>query len=196
MCHINGENNTIYVSADDYSEAKNRFAKIQRERMSGENNPGYGKHRSEETKKKIGLANSGEKSGNYGRKRTEEEKQKQSNTFKSNYVKTNHPQYGKHPSIATRAKLSEAGKGKTKTEEHKKKIGLAHIGTNNGNEGAKHGRARKVKCIETQKVFGCLKDAGLWAGLHGQDPGASIGSCANGKRKTAGKHPKTGESLH
>lgn len=51
---------------------------------------------------------------------------------------------------------------------------------------------RKVKCINTGKIFESLEKARIWCGLKGY---SNISSCCVGKRKSAGKHPITGEKL-
>lgn len=56
-----------------------------------------------------------------------------------------------------------------------------------------HGNAKPVVCVETGQVFANAKLASEWAGLKSQ---STIGLCCNGKRKSAGKHPKTKQSLH
>jgi hypothetical protein len=61
---------------------------------SGENNPFFNKHRSEETKKKISDANKGR------------------------YTGEKNPFYGKHHSEETKKKLSDANKGKLKGENN------------------------------------------------------------------------------
>lgn len=57
------------------------------------------------------------------------------------------------------------------------------------------GRSKKVVCRETGQIFSSLTAAAKWAGLTNTG-GNNIGSVANGKRPTAGKHPVTGEPLH
>ena len=62
------------------------------------------------------------------------------------------------------------------------------------NKGSNHGRARKVQCITTGKVFDCIQEAGRYYLL--SDSGTrNITYCCQGKRKSAGKHPDTGEKL-
>lgn len=167
MCHIQRKD-IINITAEEYEEARKRFAQYSSESKKGEKHPMFGKQRSEESK------------------------QKQSQTLKGMFAGEKHPQYGKHPSEETREKLSEARKGKAFTEEHKRKLGEAHIGKNNGNCGANHGRAKQVKCIETQEVFNYIGEAANWVGI----TGGAITMCCQGKRKSAGKHPETGERLH
>ena len=69
--------------------------------ISGEKHPFYGRKHSEETKKKMSLAQSGEKHSQYGK------------------VPWNK---GKQYSAAARKKMSDVQKGKKLSEEHKKKI--------------------------------------------------------------------------
>lgn len=69
--------------------------------ICGENHYWYGKHHSEETKKKISEAN-------FGKQRTEEWKQKHSELMRGE----NHPNYGNCHSEETKQKISEAMKGK------------------------------------------------------------------------------------
>ena len=65
--------------------------------MKGENNPMYGKPRSERVRKLISK-------GNKGLKRTDEERMKMSEVKKGK----NHPLYGKHHTEKTKQKISEA----------------------------------------------------------------------------------------
>ena len=50
----------------------------------------------------------------------------------------------------------------------------------------------KVICLNTIEVFDKMKDAEKWCGLKSTN---DITRCCRGKRKSAGKHPETGESL-
>jgi len=68
---------------------------------------------------------------------------------------------GDKQSLATRQKLSEK------------------------NRGDKSGRARKIKCITTGEIFTCISYA---CDKYGTTT-ANIGSCLNGRRKSAGKLP-------
>lgn len=78
--------------------------------------------------------------------------------------------------------------GKKHTEEAKRKMSE----NRHDKTGAESCFAKKVECIETGEVFGCLKDAAAWAGLKGH---SAISMCINGKRAHAGKHPVTKEPL-
>ena len=79
--------------------------------MKGENNPLFGKHPSEETKKKMSEAKK-------GRTFTEEHRRKMSEAKKGE----NHPLFGHHHSEESRRKISAAKKGKHHSEETKKKM--------------------------------------------------------------------------
>lgn len=52
---------------------------------------------------------------------------------------------------------------------------------------------KEVICLETLIVYDSLSDAARWCGLKS---GSKIGDCCSSKRKSAGKHPKTGKYLH
>lgn len=56
----------------------------------------------------------------------------------------------------------------------------------------KFSSTKKVVCIETKIIFNSIRDARLYAGLK-SDSGVS--ECCNHKRKTSGRHPKTGQLL-
>ena len=61
-------------------------------------------------------------------------------------------------------------------------------------KGDKNPQARKVVCINTGQVFSCMEEAKQWCvGLTKSQP---ISWVCSGKRKSAGKHPITGEKLH
>ena len=71
---------------------------------------------------------------------------------------------------------------------------------NYGNRNKKHSenikryknpKAKKVKCITTNEIFNCMKDAEEKYNVAYQ----SISSCCKGKLKSAGKHPITKEKL-
>jgi hypothetical protein len=70
---------------------------------TGENNPNYGKHRSDETKRKIGDAQR-------GKIITEESRIKMSESHKDKMFGENNPFYGKKHTKETRRKISEANK--------------------------------------------------------------------------------------
>lgn len=87
--------------------------------MAGEKHPLYGKHLSEETRKKIGDAHR-------GKKLSEEHKRKMSESLKGLLAGEKNPNYGKSPSQETRDKISKANKGRPKSEEAKRKMSESH----------------------------------------------------------------------
>jgi len=81
----------------------------------------------------------------------------------------NNPNYGLHISEEQKIAISEAWKKHT------------------------HPICKKIKNLETEKVFETCVLAAKWCGL---SDSSVIIKQAKGKRKSAGKHPETGEKLH
>lgn len=119
-------------------------------------------------------------------------------------------------SIETGYNLKTGGQHCTYSEESKRKMSKNHAdvsGEKNPMYGKKHTEeskrkmsenrkdktgkdspfAKKIICLETQEVFGCVKDAAKWCGLASH---SSISRHLNGGSHSAGKHPVTGEKLH
>ena len=71
--------------------------------------------------------------------------------------------------------IGAALQGKRKSEEHKRKNSEAHVGKktsketklklSNLNSGKYDPKARRVICIELDKIFDTRKDAAQWAGV-------------------------------
>ena len=106
----------------------------------GEKNPFYGKHHSDETKKKISDAGIGEKNHNFGQHRNKETRKKISKTKK-----------GQHPSEETKQKISNAMRGeknhkygKHHSKETRKKISEV-LKKRGGGFGGKHHSAETLK---------------------------------------------------
>ena len=95
-----GEENGFYGKHHS-EETKRKHSLWVKEHQSGENNPFYGKHHSKEAKRKISESNK-------GKKRTEEYKRKLSENWKGD----KNPNYGKHLSEETKRKISDAKKGR------------------------------------------------------------------------------------
>lgn len=103
--------------------------------------------------------------------------------------------------------------GNVLSEETREKMREAHIGKVDGEKNPMYGKhcsenckrllreklsgelnpsSKKVKCVETQEVFGTVKEAAKWSHAGHSDIAAQI----SGRQKSAGKHPETGEKLH
>lgn len=109
----------------------------------GEKNHFYGKHHSDETKRRISEAKKGKHVGennpNYGKKHSEEIRKKISEQLKSFYAENGHSSLGKHHSEETKQKIRDFHKGRW--------------------VGGKSPRAKKVLCVETGEVFNSLVEA-------------------------------------
>jgi len=122
-------------------ESRMKMSKVR----SGENNYKWGKHLSEETKKKISENHadcSGENNSFYGKHHTEETKKKISESKSGKCTGKNNPMYGKNHTEETKIKMSEnhvdvSGKnnpmyGKNHTKKSKEKISKNRIGKYTG----------------------------------------------------------------
>jgi len=125
--------------------------------MWGSDNPMYGKHHSEETRRKISIANRGKKRppgwhfseeaimklrlAHLGKKASDETKRKIGEASKRRITSDetrrrlsganrgeNNPRYGVHLSEETKRKISEANRGRKHTEETRNKMSLALAG--------------------------------------------------------------------
>ena len=100
---------------------------------SGKNHPNFGKHLSEETKRKMSESTK-------GIKRSEETKRKISETKK-----------GKKQSEETKNKISKSKKGKKHSDDTKKKLSELNIGKNNPMFGKKQSEETKNKISKSRK---------------------------------------------
>ena len=92
-----GNKNSVSVTAEEYAELKNKFVNLAIIQNTGENNPFYGKHHSEETKKKMSEANK-------GREFSKQHKEKLSEQAK-NKIGSKNPFYGKHHSEESKLRM-------------------------------------------------------------------------------------------
>lgn len=141
---------------------------------------------SEETKKKIGKANS---QALKGKTHSSEWGIKMSKKFSGE----GNPFYGQHHSEETKKKISEHRKGKLIGKEHPmygKKHTEETLKKMSQNRQGKAGK--RVLCLNTGEIFNCMMDAARWCGLSNS---SSIGKCCMGHQLTAGKHPITKERL-
>lgn len=115
---------------------------------------------------------------------------------------------GRHLSEDTRKKISEGNKGKKRSPrsaEHRKNLGNSLKGKNAWNKGitmnddfrnklcgSGNPNHKIVYCVELDEYFGSTREAERKYGINH----VNISACCNGKQKSAGKHPITGEKLH
>lgn len=100
-------------------------------------NPRYGMHHSEETRKKISITGKGQI-------RSLETRKKMSRIL----CGKNNPMWGKHHSKETRKKMSKIHIGKHHSKETRKKISLSNIGKN---KGKKHSLQTRMKMSKMRK---------------------------------------------
>ena len=210
----------------EYEEARIAFCKAISESQKNENNSFYGKHHTEETRKKISEALSGEKNPNYGKTCSSDIKSKISEANSGRILSEetkkklsmlqsgkNNGMYGKHHSEITREKMRQVkiGKydgennpmyGKQHLEDTKEKIRQASIGKKDSNEIKKKKSESKLgaKHFKSKMVF-CI-ELNQYFGSTGEASRitgvqqSGISRCCNGKQEYAGVHPQTGEKLH
>ena len=117
----------IDLTSRQYESLKEELSDYYSEIFSGEGNPSYGRHCSEETKRKISQAEKGKKMSdesrkkmseshkgsknyNFGKPMSEEQRKKLSKVRKGKYTGVNHPMYGRTHSEEARKKMSENNK--------------------------------------------------------------------------------------
>jgi hypothetical protein len=99
-----------------------------------------GKTHSEETRRKLSLANK----GNQHNKRKHHSEETKKKISIGNIGKNK----GKKPSTVTRKRMSEAGRGRVFTEEHKRKIGLKSKGRKMSDE-----LKERLRIINTGRIL-------------------------------------------
>ncbi len=117
--HINGIKDDNKLENLEWCTAKENVKhaiKIGLVDNKGENSPNYGKHLSQEIKKKISekikIIMSGENNSNYGRHPSQETRNKMSLSHRNKNKGDKHYNYGKHLSKETKEKLSKVNKGR------------------------------------------------------------------------------------
>jgi hypothetical protein len=144
-----------------------------KEMLSGENANFYGKHHSEETKRKQSESKKGKLNPNFGKHYSEAERKHLSELLSGE----NNPMYGKHLSEETRKKLSQAHTNPS--EETRQKMRDAKIGIY---DGASNPGAKAVICLETHDIYGAATVASEQTGIGANN----ICRCCRGERKSAG----------
>ena len=159
-----------YVS----DETKQKISNALKGKMAGEQNPNYGNHKL-----------SGKNNPNYGKTMSDETKRKISLANTGRFVGKKSPMFGTHKSEETKQKLSNARIGKY-TGENNPNYGNHKIA------GANHINAKPVYCYELDMCFSFEGEGEDYVHISR----GCISSQINGRQKSAGKHPETGEKLH
>ena len=186
-----GGTNVINIS----KETRRKLSELRK----GKNHPLYGKKHSEESKLKMSITKKqifiGENNPFYGKKHKLDTIYKISNSRKGKYKGEVHHNYGKQLSEETKEKLREklSGEnspnyGKKYCEKHRKNISNGRKGKN---KGSNNQNARKVILLNTNEIFDTIISASIAYSTHKQ----SISAVCRGVKKSAGKHPETGEKL-
>lgn len=123
----------------------------------------------------------GELNAFYGKHHSEESKSKQSEARKGKYIGENNPNYGKHLSEDVRKKIGDSLRGKYSGDKNPM---YGCIGDKNPN-------SKPVYCLQLSKKFASAIDVERKMGIKA----SSVTANCKGRRKSAGKHPTTGESL-
>lgn len=157
-----GENSTLS------DESRRKISESRKGRYKGESNPWYGKHPSDETRRKMRENHadfSGKNSPNYGKKLSDETRRKISENH-ADFSGKNHPNYGKHLSDETKDKMSKARKGKYTGENSPTAKKVAQYSIDG----------------ELIKTWDSIIDASKKLNINR----CCIGDCARGKQRTSG----------
>ena len=131
-------------------ETRRKLSELKKGLLSGEKNPMFGKHHSEETKQKIGGVHK-------GKHISEEQKKKLSVALKGRIMSDEH-----------KKKIGEANKGKHHTEESKKKMSDSKKGLQSGEKhpmfGKHHTEESKKKM--SQNHYDCSGEKNPMFGKH------------------------------
>ena len=146
---------------EDKQEALNveeMFIRLFDSTNEGYNTSSYGNshyERTEEQKRKMSEAKIGEKNPNFGKHFSEEHKRKISDNH-ADFSGENNPNFGKHHSEETKRRISEANTGKHFSEESKRKISQS-MGVNGILQFSKDGEliAEYSSIHEAERQTGC-----------------------------------------
>lgn len=131
-------------------ETRRKLSELKKGLLSGEKNPMFGKHHSEETKQKIGGVHK-------GKHISEEQKKKLSVALKGRIMSDEH-----------KKKIGEANKGKHHTEESKKKMSDSKKGLQSGEKHPMFGKhhSEETKKKMSQNHYDCSGEKNPMFGKH------------------------------
>ena len=148
-------------------ETRMRMSQAHKGLCAGEKHPNYGKKASDETRRKLSESHkglcAGEKHPMFGKHHSEESKKKLSKKLKGE----KNPFYGRHHSEESKQKMSKYRKGKTMSEEVKKKLSKKVLQFTLDGEFVREWPSTRE--IERQLGF----------------DSSAVGRCCNGKQKSA-----------
>lgn len=132
-------------------------------------------------KKRGSDSHKGDKNSFYGKKHSAESRNKMSQARIGRFTGENNPNFGKTCPSEVRAKISNARIGKYCGDKNPM---YGRTGKNNPN-------SQPVYCPQLDQIFDCAADVERRLGICA----SSVNANCNGTRKSAGKHPITGEKL-
>jgi len=168
--------NKARLTMRQYEKVRSDRSMLISKKYSGKNHPMYGKKHSEETLKKLSEKRKGKSTiSEYQRQRIAESNRARKGTKKGPHSEETkrkiseskkgrkHPhKFGERKPMCKehKQKISESLKGRLFSTETKKKISESLKGKSKGNNG-KNNNAKKVFCVELNKIFSCKKEAAL-----------------------------------
>ena len=189
-CIDNGYNNKEGGSDGKHSEEVcKKISESLKGKLCGENHPMYGKHHTEETRLKQSEAHKGKNCGEnhymYGKQHSEDVRRKMSESLKGKNAGENNPMYGVHrygensPNYDNHKLAGENHPlyGKHRTEEERRKISESLKGKRVGEN---HPNARKVICLNDNKIFNTIKECAEYYKLNRN----TIREVCNGNQKS------------
>ena len=165
-CAADSNEGRYKLTPEEYEEARIAFSKMRSENSIGENNHFFGKHHTEETREKM-KENHADVSGD------------KNPMYRKGYKVSGskNGMYGVH-----RYGKDSPNYGKKWTEKQKANLSKKLKGKG----------GVPVYCVELNEKFSSMIEAEEKYSIKAHN----IGQCINGRQKTAGKHPITGERLH
>ena len=151
--------NVSNVTIGNWLRKFNIPIRTKKEEIIGKNNPFYGKHHTEATKKKMSEVKKGEKSVWFGKHHTEATKKKMSEARKghivSNETKQKLSEFHKGIILSdeTKQRIKESNTGKTRTEAQKQKYSESKKGEKNPFYGKHHSVETRKKISEKMSVL-------------------------------------------